>query len=199
MIRNTYTPLDHISLPSHANITLADPTNKSVLKLDSPAFEAMTDLRRHHPVSVRPEETLEQARINMIVSGVRLLFVRGLQGELRGLITATDLAGERAIQRATSAHLSMGEITVSDVMTGVLDLELLDFQAVAKAEVGHIVATLQKHGRQHALVVNRLVDGDMQIVGIFSTTQIARQMGIPVVDHVKAHTFAQLRAVVATT
>ena len=199
MIRNHYTPLVHINMPSHASLTLADPTNRSVLRLDSPAFEAMTDLRKHHPVSVRPEESLDQARVNMIVCGVRMLFVRGLQGELLGLLTATDLAGERGIQRAAESHISMSEVTVSDVMTRTVDLDLLELAEVAKAEVGNVVSTLQKHGRQHALVVNRVDSGGLQIVGIFSSTQIARQMGIPVVDPIKAHTFAQIEAAVATS
>jgi hypothetical protein len=34
-------------------------------------------------------------------------------------------------------------------------------------------------------------------VGLFSSTQIARQMGIAVVDPVRATTFAQIEAVVA--
>ncbi len=194
MVRHFYTPLDHMSLPVGSILSLADPTNRTVLRPDSPALDAMTDLRRHHPVSVRPEETLEQARVNMIVSGVKLLFVRGLSGELQGLITATDLAGERAVQKAASTHVPMGELCVSDVMVSAAELDLLDIAAVAKAETGHIIATLQQHGRQHALVVSSDGQEGVKVVGLFSSTQIARQMGIPVLDPVKAHTFAQLEA-----
>ena len=49
------------------------------------------------------------------------------------------------------------------------------------AEVGHIVATLKAAGRQHALVAESGPDGTAQTVrGIFSLSQIARQLGVTI-------------------
>jgi len=196
MIRQHYQPLRHISAEATASISVSDPSTPTRLSMDSPALEAMTDLRRIHPVSISPNESLEQARTTMIVCGVRLLFVRNAQGDLQGLITANDLAGERAVVLAQSSGRKITELSVDDVMTGLLDLEFLEFQEVARAEVGHVVATLKDHGRQHALVVDHR-EGGSKVVGLFSSTQIARQMGIAVVDPVKATTFAQIEAAVA--
>ncbi len=196
MIRQHYQPLEHISTKATSIIQVSDPSRPLKLMIDSPAFDAMTDLRKVHPVSISQDESLEQARITMIVCGVRLLFVRNTKGELLGLLTATDLAGERAIVEAGSSNRNVPELSVSDVMTSLPDLEFLEFSDVARAEIGHIVATLKAHGRQHALVVDQR-RGDMQVVGLFSSTHIARQMGIAVVDPVRATTFAEIEAVVA--
>lgn len=198
MIRQHYQPLEHINASATDTIRVSDPSRPVKLTADSPAFDAMTDLRRIHPVSISPTETLDQARTTMIVCGVKLLFVRNETGNLLGLITANDLAGERAILKAHSTQRRVPELTVSDVMIRLPDLEFLEFGAVSRAEVGHIIATLKAHNRQHALVV----DGrqlPLRVVGLFSSTQIARQMGIPVIDPVKANTFAEIEAAVAAS
>jgi CBS-domain-containing membrane protein len=197
MIRQHYQPLEHISATATDTIAVSDPSRPLKISPDSPAFDAMTDLRRVHPVSIAGSETLEQARTTMIVCGVKLLFVRNSQGDLQGLLTANDLAGERAIQQAIRSNRKVPELTAHDVMISLPDLEFLEFAAVSRAEVGHIVATLRAHNRQHALVVDRRAGG-MSVVGLFSATQIARQMGIPVIDPVKASTFAEIEAAVAS-
>jgi CBS domain-containing protein len=157
----------------------------------------MTDLRRIAPISITGDATLEQARTNMIVCGVKLLFVKGARGEISGLITATDLAGEKSIKTASGSARKVPELSVDDVMTKASDLEFLDYARVAKAELGHIVATLKSRGRQHALVTTTDEHGDTTIIGLFSSTQIARQMGTAVLDPVKAYTFSQIEAAVS--
>ena len=68
---------------------------------------------------------------------------------------------------------------------------------VTRAEVGHVVATLQACGRQHTFVVDRNVAGRQIICGVFSATQIARQLGAPVHAGEIARTFAEIEAVIA--
>ncbi|GLR25322.1 MULTISPECIES: CBS domain-containing protein [Limnobacter] len=197
MIREHYQALDHISAQASDVIGISDPTRPVKLRADSPAFDAMTDLRKVHPVSVTPAETLDEAHSTMIVCGVKLLFVKNAQGHLCGLLTAADLAGERAMQEAQNTGRTVPELTVADLMTEVPDIEFLEFSTVARAEIGHIVATLKEHNRQHALVVDKQ-PGKMQVVGLFSATQIARQMGVPLSAPVRASTFAEIEAVVAS-
>ena len=51
--------------------------------------------------------------------------------------------------------------------------------SVRNAQVGHIVATLKALARQHALVVE--VDAqskEQRVRGIFSTSQISKQLGV---------------------
>jgi Mg2+/Co2+ transporter CorC len=80
----------------------------------------------------------------------------------------------RHLQNMGGTH---ADIMVRDLMTPQSDLEVLKMNDVQNAEVGHIVATLKKSGRQHGLVVAEATDGTQSVCGIFSTTQIVRQLG----------------------
>ena len=106
--------------------------------------------------------------------GVRLLLVVDDHAVL-GLITATDLLGERPIQVAIERGLRRDDLTVGDIM---IDAEHVECSRSPKSKprVGHVVETLRRAGRQHALVV----DAERMVRGIFSLTQIARQLGVAV-------------------
>ncbi|MDX9766246.1 MAG: hypothetical protein RBT51_02800, partial [Ectothiorhodospiraceae bacterium] len=87
------------------------------------------------------------------------------------------------------------DLKVRDLMIPRERIDLLDVGDVLRAEVGHIVATLKDWGRQHALVGD--VDpqtGAMRIRGIFSATQIGRQLGLPIQTFEVAKTFADIQA-----
>ena len=68
---------------------------------------------------------------------------------------------------------------------------------VLRSEVGHVVATLKACGRQHALVVESETGGVQTLRGIFSASQIARQMGIPLQTTEVVRTFAEIEAAIA--
>lgn len=64
---------------------------------------------------------------------------------------------------------------------------------VLRASVGDIVATLQDVGRRHALVIdNDVRTGKDSIRGIFSATQIGKQLNQPIEINGVAHTFAEV-------
>ena len=65
------------------------------------------------------------------------------------------------------------------------------------ASVGNIVASLQQARRQHALVVQAGVDGVPLVRGIFSLSQIARQLGVPLQVPDAASSFAEIEAALA--
>ena len=67
------------------------------------------------------------------------------------------------------------ELTVADVMTPAERVEVIELAEVERARVGHVLETLRRAGRQHALVVERAM-----VRGIFSISQIARQLGVSV-------------------
>lgn len=168
------------------------------VRADTPAIEVMTDLRRVQAATIRSDATLAQARQAMIASGVRLLPVVGLHGVIEGLITARDLLGARPISLLHEHGGRHTELMVADVMTPRSAIDVLDIATVERAEVGDIVATLKDAGRQHALVVDRDPLTHEEILrGIFSATQIGRQLGVPIHIFEVAHTFAQIEAELA--
>ena len=72
------------------------------VSLESPALEVMTDLRRTTPASIRPQAPLAGANQLMIARGVRLLLVADYEENVLGVISATDILGERAMRVAAA-------------------------------------------------------------------------------------------------
>ena len=157
--------------------------------LESPALEVMTDLARTSPATIRPLAPIDAANQFMIARGVRLLLVVDERETVLGVVTSTDVLGEKAMRIAMDRGMKRGELTVADIMTGTGLLEALAYSDVAAARVGHVLETLRKAGRQHVLVVDfdlvppqRLLEREVQRVmvrGILSLSQLARQLGVP--------------------
>jgi len=172
------------------------------VQIDSPATEVMTDLRVVSAVSISADASVDAANRLMIDKRVRALFVADdVTRQILGVVTATDILGERPLQVAQQQAIHRSDLVVRDIMTAAERLEVLDLHDVERAKVGNIVATLQHAGRQHALAVE-LAEGSesavMTVCGIFSLTQIARQLGIaPAPTHDIANTFAEIESAIA--
>jgi len=173
------------------------PTQRQAARVtaESPAVDVMTDLTRVSPATIRPNAPLPAANRFMITRGVRLLLVVDEEHEtVLGIITATDLLGERPMLVATGRGLRRDELTVADVMTPAAQVEVIDLEDVEASRVGHVVETLRRAGRQHALVVDR----ESMVRGILSISQIGRQLGITLPDAGQtALTFSQIEAALA--
>lgn len=184
-----YSPLT--LTPLRAASRLAEPAMPGPVTLDDPAFAVMTDLREVAAVTTRPEEPMDAAHALMIQRRVRLLFVMGGDSTIVGVITATDLLGEKPMRFMQSRGVAHAEITVADLMTPASMLEALAIQDVAQMRVGHIVATLKAVRRQHIMVAE---EGGSRVRGLFSASQVARQLGMELQTFEVASTFADIEA-----
>jgi CBS domain-containing protein len=177
------------------------PGTTASLRLDSPAVDVMTDLRKVAALTIGPSASIAEANRVMIARSVRALFVIDDARDLQGIVTATDTLGERPIQFAQARGVRYDDVTVRDIMTPADRLEVLDLRDLEHARVGDVVATLKFSGRQHALVAETLegeVSGPQTICGIISLTQIGRRLGIPPQQvHDIARTFAEIEALIA--
>ncbi len=163
------------------------------VKEHSPAILVMTDLRQQIAITVEPNVSIDWALQRMKAAGVRLLFVVNSEKQILGLITSNDILGEKPIQFHQELHLRYEEIMVRDIMTPQNSLEVLIMEEVLRATVGDIVATLQDVGRRHALVLdNDVRTGQDSIRGIFSASQISKQLNQPIETNGVAHTFAEV-------
>jgi CBS-domain-containing membrane protein len=163
---------------------------------DDPAVNVMTDLKRVSVITVRSTTTVEKAHAKMVRYGVRLLLVLDMEEKVVGLLTAVDVLGEKPMRFLQETGGTHAEILVRDIMTPREKLEVLKLQDVHAAKVGNIVATLKRAGRQHAVVVEEVADGIESVCGLFSATQIARQLGAQQIQAVEiARTFAEIEAV----
>ena len=187
-----YSALKLSPIPLGARV--AAPEGPDRVTLDDPAFAVMTDLRNVPAASTTPAEAISRAHAQMIQRGVRLLFVLDADQALQGVITATDLLGEKPIRFMQERGVAHGEITVADIMTPASMLEAIPVQDVAQMRVGHIVATHKAVRRQHLMVAE---EGGTLVRGLFSAAQIARQLGVELQTMEVAQTFADVEAALA--
>ncbi len=162
---------------------------------DSPATDAMTDLRQVSAQMVSLQTPMNVALERMIKGGVRLLLVADPDGTIRGVITSRDIQGEKPMKLMEKTGTKREELTVRDIMTLYPRLEVLDITDVLRATVGDIIATLREQGRQHALVVDTDPDSGKEAVrGVFSLSQIGQQLGIEIHPQVRPTTFAEIES-----
>lgn len=192
-------PRDYSPLPSvrlQPGVAYAQPTQAVPEKvtLDDAATQVMTDLTRVTAVIILPGDTVDEAHRRMLQRGVRLLLVVDQDRKVVGLVTATDILGEKPVLAASQRGLRREEVMVRDIMTPQERLEVLNMSDVHTAKVGHIVATLRKAGRQHAVAVDSDARGRQTVRGLFSATQIARQLGVSIQTSEIARTFSEIEA-----
>jgi CBS domain containing-hemolysin-like protein len=180
----------------HCEVARADSSRR--VTLESPAVEVMTDLTRIPAATIVAETSLADANRAMILRGVRLLLVTDERHQVMGVITVADLLGEGPVRTAQARGVRVGELTVGSVMTPLERTEAVELGEVLRADVGHVLATLRRSGRQHALVLDRSEGGRGLIRGIFSASQIARQLGEPQpVSTEIARNFAEIEAAIS--
>ena len=99
---------------------------------------------------------------------------------------------------ATRSRIHVFDTTLRDgeqapgfSMTPAEKLEAIPVQDVAQMRVGHIVATLKAVRRQHLMVSE---EGGRRVRGLFSASQVARQLGMELQTFEVASTFADIEA-----
>jgi CBS-domain-containing membrane protein len=192
-----YKPLQSFPLKTGSSFARPIQILPELVKLSDPATSVMTDLSKVSVVNVRAKTSMDRANAKMIRYGVRLLLVLDDNDQVAGLLTASDVLGEKPMRYLQNMGGTHADIIVRDIMTTQRELEALKIEEVRNAQVGQIVASLKKSHRQHALVVAESADGKQSVCGLFSITQIARQLGAQPQGFELAHTFAEIEAVIA--
>lgn len=193
--------------PLHASIlgvsTVLRCSTQAVLPrvdLVSPALYVMTDLHSVRSVTIDPRASLDEAHRVMIDNGVRLLLVVGTGGLVSGVITASDILGEKTRRVVQQGGVMHNDIEVRHIMTPNEELETIEMREVLNAKVGHVVATLKRVHRQHALVVEPAAgDSSYAVRGLFSASRIARQLGVRAHVGDVARTFAEIEVLLNHT
>jgi len=175
--------------------------------LDSPAIDVMTDFTHVQPRTTLPDVSIDDALANMKKAGVRLLLVEDESRNIVGIISLYDIQGEVPIKLAQESRIPHSKIRVCDVMTPRDQIEALNMLSVRNVQVGHIVATLRALEQRYLLVVQTedyVEGGDddaepphagRQVVrGLFSSTQIGRQLRVDVDEIMTAaHSLAEIQ------
>ncbi len=161
---------------------------------DSPAISVMTDFKLVRPVTTRTDVSVDRALEGMKKAQVRLLLVIDRNEHVVGVITANDIMGEKPIRLTRDTGVPRAEMQVEMLMTPQQKITALNMMSVRDSQVGHIVSTLKALERQHILVVD--IDNEssrQQIRGLFSMSQISRQLGKELTeDEHAAHSLAEI-------
>jgi len=187
----TYTCLPARNLDKSAGLLRPACILPERVELDNPALDVMTDFRRLTAFIATPGDTIKQAEERMIRRKVRLLFVMDSQDRVAGLVTRTDIHGEKPMQVVQSRGIRRDEVLVADIMTPVERLEAVDYDDIAHARVGHVLETLKARGRQHALVIEH-TGGRQMVRGLLSLSQLCKQLGVNVETTEVANTFIEI-------
>lgn len=172
--------------PEDGGITLADSAQR-----------VYTDFNRIQPFTISSTATLLEVNDRMIACGVRMLLVAESEQKLQGLVTYTDLFGDKPLRHIKEHGGAHDEILVHYLMTPLVRLQALQLSDVLKASVGDIVQTIRAAGRQHMLVCANDEAGQQTIVGLFSSTHIETVLGIKIELSGRAHSFADLERALA--
>ncbi len=152
------------------------PTGRRAAPTD-PAMSVMTDFTVQPPVLVAPERLIDEALRDMMVAGVRALLVS--RGEkVIGLITSYDIQGERPLQFLNNSNFTRhDEIQVGHIMTPWERVPTLEWQAVRAARVQDIAERFRaERTTTHIVVLERAEQGGTVVRGLFSRTQLERQL-----------------------
>ena len=196
-----YRPLRQSKAAPGATYRLQSQIPELQVQATSPATDVMTDLSRVAAVTIDASANIDEAQSTMIARGVRALFVVDHERAVVGIITSNDVLGEKPVKVAQDRGARHDEVLVREVMTPANLLEALELQDVLNARVGDVVETLKRSGRQHALVIEGAptdsASATRTVRGVFSLTQIARQLGLPPqVGYDVARTFVEIEAAI---
>lgn len=187
--------LSTFRFPEGTCIAQAQPFAGVPVTLTSPGRAVMTDLTHVRAATIAPDMPLAQARQTMIHQGVRLLFVVRETPCVDGLITSTDLEGERPMQQIHKRGVKYEDLVVADVMSPLGTLDAIDLEDLSHADVARVIATLKQVGRRHLLVVQKGGSGHgSRVRGVISQTQIERQLGQRIDMVETAGNFAEISA-----
>lgn len=174
-----YPALAFHSMPVGAGYSRPDQFHTEELSLDSPALDAMTDLRTVTALTVERSNTLAATRERMTKLGVRMLLVTGATGAVMGIVTVTDLDSGRPEKIAAKTGEKPEELLVQDIMTLRGRIEVLRLADVERANAGQVLGSMLESGRRHALVLSG-ADENAEVCGIFSLTRMCGQLGLAV-------------------
>jgi predicted transcriptional regulator len=154
---------------------VASPVFKASMDLTTPATAVFTDFSIYHPFDLHYKTPAREGMYLMQVAHVRLKFVVDDNGHFLGIVSTQELNNQEIIKKV-AAGFKEDELTVGSFMKPKTEVSAISYEELQQATIGDVLRVLQKHNRQHCLVVNQ---DNNKIQGIISSSDIARQLRMP--------------------
>lgn len=148
-----------------------------LVHLDDPAIDVMQDFSRCRSIpTTHSNEAIDNALNEMKLKGVHWLLVTNDQAQVLGFIATEDILGEKPITLMQQRRLARSEILVRMVMTLPSDIRVISAASLKHAKVAHVLNTLKHAHKHYALVVADAKASPQQLIGLFSSSQISKQL-----------------------
>lgn len=144
---------------------------------ESPALTILTDFRSHWAHVVEAHISAADAVESMLQENVDIKLVINPQGEFIGVVSYEDLSDQSIMLMQSSNRIPRREVLVSDLMHPRESIQAINYEDFRHSTVADIIYTLQRHGQQYYLVVDR---HEHHIRGVVSSAGIARRLHKPV-------------------
>lgn len=151
-------------------------TLPELVHLDDPALDAMIDFKQIKAITVKTTAPLRHARLEMQACNVHMLLVLNNDDQVAGVITSEDILGNKPIQLSQGMSIARYDIEVRMVMQPCVDVLALSYHEVTQSEIGHIVQTMKDQRQHYALVTESLENQPPVVRGLFSLSNIGRQL-----------------------
>ncbi len=179
------------------------PLKKEIASLDSPAYLVFTDFTTTRPATVQARTQIDVALEQMILLGIRLLFVVDQSSHLLGLVTSQDIMGEKPMRYLQShdgqySALTRAHIQVQDIMQLPSMWNALDATHLERAKLGDLVENFKKIEGRHLLVLEH--SDIWRVKGLFSATRLEHVLGIEIEGTVESsHSFAEMEQILVAS
>ena len=146
-----------------------------LVHLNDAAKSVYIDFARILPATTTPQASIDNAIHEMKLRHQHMLLVEE-NGQVVGLIGFEDILSEKPIRLMQEKRLSRSEITVEMLMKPRDKILVIDYVQLKNAQVGHILKTIKEHSARYILVVKQLKKDSHLIKGLFSASQIGKQL-----------------------
>jgi CBS-domain-containing membrane protein len=188
-----YEQIPDIAIPKNG-LKLRCHRRQELVHMDDPALAVMTDFSHIMAHTIDTHETIDDALNEMKLHGVHMLLVTDEEGHVVGIISTEDLLGEKPIKILQQSRIERSLITVAMLMLATNDVIAFDIKDVQQARVGNVVTTLKSSHQHYALVIRKNGDGEPFIRGLFSTSQISKQLHQDIANMIfKAESVSELK------
>lgn len=133
------------------------------------------DFSKNTPPLIPPQTKIDEAIHDLRLLHLPMLLVED-KGKIIGLIGQEDLLSEKPLRLMQEKSIDRNEITVEMLMRPHHKILVIDINNLKNAKVGHIVKTFKEHSVSYILVVKKSKGEKHLIKGLFSASQISRQL-----------------------